>query len=618
LFNASQDVRVNVIAVNDPPQIGDVPNLNVYEDQQFTFDITPYLSDIDNDITDLTISTNSSHATIVDKNITFFYSSSDGITYEHVKIVVTDGDLTDHCNITVTVVAEGVLYVFVPVPTQNAVEDIDLVVDMADYITLSESISFTDITFEVSSSYGEVSGTLLTFNYPNSFNYPSGRTQESVQVNFTHSNEEIDDSATLKINVLPVNDAPYLLNPDVDPDSGNEDTDFIFSVRYYDIDGSDTPEINVVIDDVSYEMNYISGSKTDEIEGALYQFTSSLFRGLHNYYFDCNDMAGEFNSYNWTSTFQLTVADSDGEPPISNDADKDGIPDSWEEKYGLNPNDPSDANSDPDGDNYTNLQEYLGLDGKPSGGDDTNPQDISDYPKKESGDGQDDKDTDDYGMWLIIGGLLVVVILVLIIVFLIVQKRKKREPESYPHPEQVPPGPEPQLDVAPPPEPVYQEPLQVIPPPATVEQQPLPAPQTPYGYSDQQSTEYYQAPPDQMSGATEIPPPTAAAAPVAAPVAEDQPPQAPMDTTSTYTPPQESTPQAYPSQTPEPPAMVEPAEQPLAPQPPIQSPAATAPAPGPAPEQISPPVPPQPEPISDESTPTPQKPDNMESKEENQ
>lgn len=41
------------------------------------------------------------------------------------------------------------------------------------------------------------------------------------------------------------------------------------------------------------------------------------------------------------------------------DSDLDGIPDDWEKKKGLNPKDKSDRNEDPDGDGYTNLEEYL-------------------------------------------------------------------------------------------------------------------------------------------------------------------------------------------------------------------------------------------------------------------
>lgn len=41
------------------------------------------------------------------------------------------------------------------------------------------------------------------------------------------------------------------------------------------------------------------------------------------------------------------------------DKDGDGIPDSWEERYGLDPNDPSDANKDINGDGYTNVEKYI-------------------------------------------------------------------------------------------------------------------------------------------------------------------------------------------------------------------------------------------------------------------
>lgn len=46
-----------------------------------------------------------------------------------------------------------------------------------------------------------------------------------------------------------------------------------------------------------------------------------------------------------------------GKPYI--DTDKDGIPDAWEKKYGLNPNDPTDAVKDCNGDGYTNIEKYI-------------------------------------------------------------------------------------------------------------------------------------------------------------------------------------------------------------------------------------------------------------------
>jgi hypothetical protein len=46
-----------------------------------------------------------------------------------------------------------------------------------------------------------------------------------------------------------------------------------------------------------------------------------------------------------------------GTAPV--DTDMDGMPDAWETKYGLNPNDPSDATGDFDHTGYTNIEKYI-------------------------------------------------------------------------------------------------------------------------------------------------------------------------------------------------------------------------------------------------------------------
>jgi hypothetical protein len=45
--------------------------------------------------------------------------------------------------------------------------------------------------------------------------------------------------------------------------------------------------------------------------------------------------------------------------PAPKDTDRDGMPDAWESKHGLDPRNPEDRNGDLDADGYTNLEEYL-------------------------------------------------------------------------------------------------------------------------------------------------------------------------------------------------------------------------------------------------------------------
>jgi hypothetical protein len=45
--------------------------------------------------------------------------------------------------------------------------------------------------------------------------------------------------------------------------------------------------------------------------------------------------------------------------PVLKDNDKDGMPDDWELKYGLNPENPDDRNEDKNQDGYTNIENYI-------------------------------------------------------------------------------------------------------------------------------------------------------------------------------------------------------------------------------------------------------------------
>lgn len=80
-------------------------------------------------------------------------------------------------------------------------------------------------------------------------------------------------------------------------------------------------------------------------------------------------LVGQLQSLGKTGAIISTTgseADVGGQPTVTSvswpagyDTDGDGMPDAWETAHGLNPNDPSDANGDYNGDGYTNIEKYL-------------------------------------------------------------------------------------------------------------------------------------------------------------------------------------------------------------------------------------------------------------------
>jgi uncharacterized repeat protein (TIGR01451 family) len=117
------------------------------------------------------------------------------------------------------------------------------------------------------------------------------------------------------------------------------------------------------------------------------------------------------------------------------DSDGDGLPDSWEVTYGLDPNEPGDALLDLDGDTLTNLQEYdLGTDPTDSDTDDDSYPDNSDpFPLDPNKPGIDDKEsapTIDINliMMIIVG---VIILTVLLLAMFVLKNKNKRSKKPF-------------------------------------------------------------------------------------------------------------------------------------------------------------------------------------------
>jgi hypothetical protein len=79
---------------------------------------------------------------------------------------------------------------------------------------------------------------------------------------------------------------PTLSSGRVSPTSGTPGTSFTFEVTYADPDGDAPVYVKVYIDGTAYSMTKVSGTYTS---GAIYQYTTTLGIGTHQYYFEASD-----------------------------------------------------------------------------------------------------------------------------------------------------------------------------------------------------------------------------------------------------------------------------------------------------------------------------------------
>ena len=100
--SSSRDILLVVRPMNDPPVISGAPDkLAAVEEVEKTLDLSPFLSDIDNPLSDLWVLTNSSYAEVVGLTITFLYPN--GVFSDAVNVTVSDGEGRTYHNINVTV-----------------------------------------------------------------------------------------------------------------------------------------------------------------------------------------------------------------------------------------------------------------------------------------------------------------------------------------------------------------------------------------------------------------------------------------------------------------------------------------------------------------------------------
>jgi len=170
----------------------------------------------------------------------------------------------------------------------------------------------------------------------------------------------LDDARIYERALSAIEIAELLSPPDADGDGFPDDEDaFPFDpAEWFDSDGDGTGDGADTDDDQDGTADSIDAFPLDPTEQEDTDGDGIGNRGDLD-----DDGDGEFDT---TDAFPLDPTeqrDTDGDGTGDNadmDADGDGMPDSWEEAFGFDPHDPSDAAADADGDGVSNLDEYLG------------------------------------------------------------------------------------------------------------------------------------------------------------------------------------------------------------------------------------------------------------------
>jgi hypothetical protein len=215
---AEDIVLVTVLPVNDPPSITGVPDLVVHYDDvaspliNYTFDLMPYVHDVDNDTSDLLVTTN-------DSSHIFFYGGQTTVMYIYyplnlsgqtfkVRITVSDGLANAFQDINITVLDNWAPQVASPIPN----------------IVFFEDTNYTD-AFMIGDHFLDPDGDELTYTSL-STNVIVFINESTLMVKFNSTKDwfgveyvtfRATDTLgaimeqTIQVDVLPVNDKPVIL-----------------------------------------------------------------------------------------------------------------------------------------------------------------------------------------------------------------------------------------------------------------------------------------------------------------------------------------------------------------------------------------------------------------------
>jgi hypothetical protein len=201
----------------------------------------------------------------------------------------------------------------------------------------------------------------------------------SVMDNGTVEPVGLTDTKQFILNIKNVNDPPFAII--THPEDGAK---FNTSAEIL-LNGENTTDDDLIHGDYLNYAWYIYYNGTEEEflgSGSKPTITTQIKRaGYHELKLRVRDSEDEISE----TIIDLRIITLVGDIQGGDDSDDDGLPDLWELRYNLDP-DKFDSDLDHDNDSYSNLEEYLGEDNLPGGGDSSNPLDPISVPGDLDGD----------------------------------------------------------------------------------------------------------------------------------------------------------------------------------------------------------------------------------------
>ena len=215
---AEEAMSVTVLHVNQPPTISGVPDLRVRFEARYDFDLSPYVSDPDNPIDTLSITTNDTHIAVMGATISLFYPQSMNGLSIPVMITVSDGALADSLTIHVAVCDDYPPYVRAPPnnpPDHSFLEDAEtpypVLASLEDFF--GDDAGSDVLTFYAFTSSPNVAASAvqiapanwsITFDADQDYNGNSNLTIRAMDPDGGIA------ECTVSLEVIPVPDAPKL------------------------------------------------------------------------------------------------------------------------------------------------------------------------------------------------------------------------------------------------------------------------------------------------------------------------------------------------------------------------------------------------------------------------